>query len=321
MRQSTAESPANPGDWVLWSCLMRLLVAIALVGCSFNPPSGTGGSDASPADARPDSPPRDATPDVPPDAPPILDADGDGVANSDDNCVAVPNTDQRNFDGDPKGDACDFCPHLASDIDPDVDGDTIGDACDPRPGMAGDTRLLWTDFSDPNTLDTWTLSGGNWSLTNGRLRQSDANPVVAFASPPLDVPRAYVATRFRVGTLGSSAGDKDPGYGVSGGYGLAGAQYYACIIVDSGLANYLVAGSAWMNRAPTFQASLWLGAFGSGAVVELVHSSAATNGCVAHAGSTTQTASDALGPTSGAAILYTQRAAGEFDYMFVVSIP
>ncbi|HEY5934221.1 MAG TPA: thrombospondin type 3 repeat-containing protein, partial [Kofleriaceae bacterium] len=139
--------------------MRALVVAIALVGCSFDPPSGNGGSDASPADARPDSPPRDATPDVPPDAPPILDADGDGVANSDDNCVAVPNPDQRNFDSDPKGDACDLCPHLASDIDPDVDGDSVGDACDPRPAVSGDTRLLWTDFSDPNTLDTWTLSG------------------------------------------------------------------------------------------------------------------------------------------------------------------
>jgi hypothetical protein len=300
---------------------MRLLVALALAGCSFKPSSNSGGIDAPPADSRPDSPPIDAAPDAPPpDVPPVLDGDGDGIPNDTDNCPAASNADQRNFDGDPKGDACDFCPHLASDTDPDTDTDTIGDACDPRPAASGDVRVLWEDFQDADAIDTWTFTAGTWALSGGRLVQTDTAPVAAIATPPLTVPRAYIATRFRVGSLGSAVGDKQPGYGVSGGFG--GPQYYACIIVDSGIANYLVAGSAWENRAPTYQANLWLGAFGSGAAVELVHSSAVTNGCFARAGLISQTASDAMGPSSaGAAILYTQRAAGEFDYMFVVSIP
>jgi hypothetical protein len=305
---------------VLWSFVMRRALAIALVGCSFNPPSGNGGRDATPIDARPDSPPPiDAAPDAPPDVLPVPDVDGDGIPNTTDNCLVVPNPDQRNFDGDPKGDACDLCPHLASDLDPDVDGDQVGDACDPRPSDNGDTRVLWEDFQDADALDNWTLTDGAWALSNGRLVQTDTAPVAAIASPPLTVPRAYVATRFRVGTLGSASGDKEPGYGVSGGYG--GGQYYACIVVDSGIPNYLVAGSAWSGHSPSFQANLWFGPFGAGDAIELVHSSAITNNCFARAGNTTQNASDAIGPTGGSVILYTQRAAGEFDYMFVVSIP
>ncbi|MEJ7602309.1 MAG: thrombospondin type 3 repeat-containing protein [Kofleriaceae bacterium] len=299
---------------------MRALLAIALVGCNFNPPPGNG-PDAPVTDARPDG-----TPDVPPvdglpDTPPVLDGDGDGIPDADDNCPALPNADQRNFDADPRGDSCDACPHLASDTDPDGDSDGVGDACDPRPETTGDTRLLWTAFQDANSIAGWTLSGGTWELANGRLRQTDTAPVIAYASPPLTVPRAYVATRFRVGTLGTPSEGKDPGYGVSGGYGSGGAQYYACIVTDTGLANYLVAVSAWAGHPQTFGASLWFGAFGAGAAIELTHSSASGNRCNARTATTSATAMDQRGPTAGAAILYTQRAAGEFDYMFVVSIP
>lgn len=37
------------------------------------------------------------------------DSDSDGVLDADDNCPAVANTDQANFDGDSAGDACDVC--------------------------------------------------------------------------------------------------------------------------------------------------------------------------------------------------------------------
>ena len=307
---------------------MRALVAIALVGCSFNPPAGKS-PDARPDDAPPvvdDAPPvvDDAPPvvdDAPPDAPPSADSDGDGILDPADNCPVVPNMDQRNFDGDARGDACDPCPHITSPDDPDADGDTIGDACDPRPVLKGDTRVLWTAFQDANAIANWKLVGGTWALANGHLRQTDAAPVLAYASPPLNVPRAYIATRFRVGTLGPGSDGKDPGYGASSGF-VAPTQYFACIVVDSGFFNYLVAASAWPNRAPTYQAKLWGGPFGSGSEVDLVHNPAATNSCSARAGIVTQAASDELGPdTAGDLLLYTQHAAGEFDYMFVVAIP
>ncbi|CAN97023.1 hypothetical protein predicted by Glimmer/Critica [Sorangium cellulosum So ce56] len=77
-----------------------------------------------------------------------LDIDEDGIADSEDNCPAVPNTLQANTDaglpaGDLLGDACDDdddadgvgdtvdnCPLLANPDQADVNGDGVGDACD-----------------------------------------------------------------------------------------------------------------------------------------------------------------------------------------------
>lgn len=53
----------------------------------------------------------------PPDLEPITDRDGDGVADADDNCLTVQNSDQQDSDGDGIGDAC-YCPcFTAQDID------------------------------------------------------------------------------------------------------------------------------------------------------------------------------------------------------------
>ena len=43
----------------------------------------------------------------PPPPPPPADTDGDGIVDTQDNCPAVPNADQRDTDGDDIGDACD----------------------------------------------------------------------------------------------------------------------------------------------------------------------------------------------------------------------
>jgi hypothetical protein len=73
-----------------------------------------------------------------------LDGDGDGVADGTDNCPAVANANQADFDGDGTGDACDSdldgdgvedsldtCPTIASPNQTDTDGDGLGDVCDP----------------------------------------------------------------------------------------------------------------------------------------------------------------------------------------------
>ena len=60
------------------------------------------------------------------------DADGDGVADADDNCPNAPNPDQPDSDGDNVGDAC----------DPDDDGDGVNDAVD-----AGGAAGTFTDNS------------------------------------------------------------------------------------------------------------------------------------------------------------------------------
>lgn len=57
------------------------------------------------------------------------DTDADSIADSDDNCPALANPDQRDLDGDGVGDVCDNC--LLSNADQlDEDGNEMGDLCD-----------------------------------------------------------------------------------------------------------------------------------------------------------------------------------------------
>ena len=75
---------------------------------------------------------------------PGADADGDGVPDATDNCVAAANTDQLDGDGDGQGNVCDAdddndgladgadnCPTIANAGQADGDGDGPGDPCDP----------------------------------------------------------------------------------------------------------------------------------------------------------------------------------------------
>jgi len=61
--------------------------------------------------------------------PGVIDSDGDGWEDGDDNCPYVAN-DQVDSDDDGRGDACDSCPSDADSAGSDGDGDGIGDACD-----------------------------------------------------------------------------------------------------------------------------------------------------------------------------------------------
>lgn len=95
--------------------------------------------------------------------PPIAgnDSDGDGIDDSDDNCVNVANEDQADADGDGTGDACDDdggtgndsdgdgvnddednCPDVANEDQADADGDGTGDACETDDGSG----LTFTTF-------------------------------------------------------------------------------------------------------------------------------------------------------------------------------
>lgn len=76
-----------------------------------------------------------------------VDADSDGVPDTDDNCPMIANADQMDADGDGAGDLCDVtneddldgdgvrntidnCPEIANTQQENIDGDSRGDACD-----------------------------------------------------------------------------------------------------------------------------------------------------------------------------------------------
>ena len=81
----------------------------------------------------------------------LLDRDGDGVADADDNCPSTPNPGQEDSDSDGEGDICDFdldndgvddaddnCPSIANPGQEDLDGDGKGNACDSVDNRDGD---------------------------------------------------------------------------------------------------------------------------------------------------------------------------------------
>jgi len=79
----------------------------------------------------------------PSDEPPVTapDADGDGIADSQDNCPIDANPDQLNTDGDGLGDTCDPTPN-GEDVD--ADGDGVADAQDNCPTVYNPNQ---TDFN------------------------------------------------------------------------------------------------------------------------------------------------------------------------------
>ncbi len=122
-------------------------------------------------------------------AEPPVDTDGDGVADSRDNCVAVPNRLQEDLDQDGQGDACDAdidgdrvpdrdadgrpldnCPRTYNPLQRDLDADGRGDACadlaavpgnagEPAPPATQDARGAAAPSTQASAWMAWTAAG------------------------------------------------------------------------------------------------------------------------------------------------------------------
>ena len=149
--------------------MRMILIGCFIAGCSFS--SHVGAALDAGAPGAPDTS-ADAAGAGGADAPPPVDTDGDGVPDATDNCVTVPNADQRDHDGDGRGDACDVCPERADD-GADRDGDGVGDACDPRPSQPGDRIVMFEDFDDAPAWNTWdaVIGPNTWVVDAGAIRQ------------------------------------------------------------------------------------------------------------------------------------------------------
>jgi len=68
----------------------------------------------------------------------LVDSDGDGIPDVDDNCPKKSNKDQEDADEDRIGDRCDNCPRDFNPDQKDSNGNGRGDACDPLCDLPGD---------------------------------------------------------------------------------------------------------------------------------------------------------------------------------------
>jgi len=278
------------------------VVAAALLfgvvtGCSFQPGHVPGSDDGS-VDAPPDA------------VDPTKDTDGDGVLDLADNCIAITNADQRNFDADAVGDACDPCPHLMN-MNADGDGDGVGDACDPQPTVAAETRVLWTSFHEAAEITGWNHYG-EFAVSGGKLvHPNGAEPHPSIA-PNTQFQKAYAAAGIHLTTNASG----------SSGVGLCtdttgGSLYYCCEVREGGtpqvvaLSNYSSGGgSSGVN---------WTGTFAADSRFQLEVNVLGANKCTARQSTmavTTSSGSD--GPHDGLVFVYLDYAVAEVEYLFVV---
>ena len=104
------------------------------------------------------------------------DSDGDGIGDIRDNCPAVPNPDQNNYDHDRAGDACDECTVQTGMIydSQQYCSDRFYSGCrdSVSQGYGADAVYYWEDFYDtmsPDGCGCYDSDGGEKFFVRGRI--------------------------------------------------------------------------------------------------------------------------------------------------------
>ena len=282
----------------------RLLVLVLCVGCRglLGIEAGSLDADAAPADGPSVDTPADAAND--------LDPDHDGVGDPADNCPAIPNPQQQNFDGDSFGDACDPCPHLSGAVaDADIDNDGVGAACDPRPLIGGDQRVLFVTFDDAADITGWSATVPSWSVDNGTLDQTVAD-TTSMITLPGTLGDGYFAASANITGIGGA-----PYIGICSKYT---ATAFLCCDLHSGSQQIAVAISDNMEAG-----SVWISsAYVAGTHIEFEQRTDASGfRCTwREAGMMREQTLSAARPDGNLA-LHVRSTAARFDYVFFARVP
>ncbi len=109
-----------------------------------------------------------------------LDTDGDGVANTSDNCPFNSNANQADNDGDGIGNPCDNCANISNANQADSDNDGVGNSCDNCPFNSNANQADNDNDGIGNSCDRDWDNDGYEGLQNGGNGQDcdDNNPFI-----------------------------------------------------------------------------------------------------------------------------------------------